>query len=106
MHCQVETAAAIQQAEADYILMVKGNQESLYHALLDRFMEYGETDDHVPGLRLHANVEKSNGRQEHREIYVIEAPADEPALSRWPGVRSIGMLPVHNPFTNHSLFAE
>lgn len=92
MHCQVETAAAIQQAEADYILMVKRNQESLYQALLERFMEYGETDYRVPGLRRHVTVEKSHGRKERREIYVIKPPADEPALSRWPGVRSIGMI--------------
>lgn len=92
MHCQVETAAAIQHAEADFLLMVKGNQESLYQALLARFIEYGETDYHVPGLRRHITVEKSHGRKERREIYVIEAPADEPTLSRWPGVRSIGMI--------------
>jgi predicted transposase YbfD/YdcC len=92
MHCQVETAAAIQQAEADYILTVKGNQESLYTALLERFIEYGETDYQIPGLRRHVTVEKSHGRKERREIYVIDAPAQEPALARWPGVRSIGMI--------------
>ena len=92
MHCQVETAAAIQQAKADFLLMVKGNQESLYRALLAWFIEYGESDYHVPGLRRHITVEKSHGRKECREIYVIEAPADEPRLSRWPGVRSIGMI--------------
>ena len=92
MHCQVETAAAIQQAEADYILTVKGNQESLHNALLDRFIEYGDADYRVPGLRRQVTVEKSHGRKERREIYVIDAPADEPALKRWPGVRSIGMI--------------
>lgn len=92
MHCQVETAAAIQAANADYILIVKGNQESLHQALRDRFIEYGEADYQIAGLRRHVAVEKSHGRRERREIHVIEAPTDEPALSRWPGVRSIGMI--------------
>ncbi len=95
MHCQIETAAAIQNAEADYILTVKGNQESLYKALLAWFIEYGETNYHVPGLRRHITVENSHGRKERREIYVMKAPADEPTLSRWPGVRSIGMIYRH-----------
>jgi predicted transposase YbfD/YdcC len=92
MHCQVETAAAIQQAEADYILIAKGNQESLYSELLDRFIAYGEVDYQVPGLRRLVRVEKSHGREERREVYVIEAPSDDPVLSRWPGLRSIGMI--------------
>lgn len=92
MHCQVETAAAIQEAEADYILIVKGNQDSLHDALLDRFIEYGEADFQVPGLRRHVTVEKSHGRKERREVYVIAAPDDDPVLSRWPGLRSIGMI--------------
>ncbi len=92
MHCQVETAAAIRQAGADYILIVKGNQESLHQALLDRFIEYGEVDYRVPGLHQHVAVEKSHGRRERRVTYAIQAPADEPALARWPSVRSIGMI--------------
>lgn len=92
MHCRVETAAAIRQAGADHILMVKGNQESLHDALCRRFLEYGEADYRVAGLRRHVTVEKSHGRRERREIHVIEAPADLPALRRWPGVRSIGMI--------------
>lgn len=91
MHCQVETARAILKAEADYILMVKGNQEGLYNYLLDQFIQYGEADYQVPGLRRHKTVEKSHGRKEWREYYFIEAPDGEP-LKRWPGIRSIGMV--------------
>ncbi len=91
MHCQVETARAVLAAEADYILTVKGNQEGLYRDLLDRFIEYGEADYRVPGLRRHTTVEKSHGRRERREYYFLEAP-DEDTFRRWPGVRSIGMI--------------
>jgi predicted transposase YbfD/YdcC len=92
MHCQVATAQAIIDAEADYILVVKKNQESLYHHLLDRFIEYGEADYQVEGLRRHTTVEKSHGRVERREYYCIAAPSDDKVLSRWPGIRSIGMV--------------
>lgn len=92
MHCQVETAQAVLDAEADYILFAKLNQEALYERLLDQFIEYGEVDYQVPGLRRHRTVERSHGRTERREYYCIEAPRDDEVLARWPGVRSIGMI--------------
>jgi hypothetical protein len=92
MHCQVETAQAILDAQADYLLIVKGNQEGLHGFWVDQFVEYGEADYQVQGLRQHVTVEKSHGRRERREYYVIQAPAGHPALRRWPGVRSIGMV--------------
>jgi len=91
MHCQVETARAIRKAEADYILIVKGNQGGLYDYLLDQFIQHGEANYEVPGLRRHKTVEKSHGRQERREYYFIDAPASE-TLARWPDIRSIGMI--------------
>jgi predicted transposase YbfD/YdcC len=92
MHCQVETAQAIINAEADYILIVKQNQEGLHTNLLDRFIEYGEVDYQVAGLKRHQTVEKSHGRKERREYHFIKAPSDDPVLARWPGIRSIGMV--------------
>jgi predicted transposase YbfD/YdcC len=91
MHCQVETARAVLAAEADYILIVKSNQQGLYNYLLDQFIQYGETDYETPGLRKHKTVEKSHGRKERREYYFIDAP-DSKTLQRWPGIRSIGMI--------------
>ena len=92
LHCQVETARAIVQAEADYILVVKSNQEALSQALRDRFLEYGEADYQVPGLRHSQTVEKSHGRRERRDYYAIAAPRALDVLQRWPGLRTIGMV--------------
>jgi len=92
MHCQVDTAQAIIEAEADYILMVKKNQPGLYAHLQNRFLEYGEADYQVKGLKRHKTVEKSHGRQERREYYFIATPSDDKVLGRWPGIRSIGMI--------------
>jgi predicted transposase YbfD/YdcC len=92
MHCQVDTAQAVINAGADFVLIVKGNQESLHQGLLDRFIDYADKDYRVKGLKRHTTVEKSHGRQERREYYVINASGDDPLLARWPGVRSIGMV--------------
>jgi predicted transposase YbfD/YdcC len=37
-------------------------------------------------------VEKSHGRFERREYYVIAAPTGLPILAGWPGLKSIGMV--------------
>ena len=94
MHCQVETAKAIIEADADYILIVKGNQGTLYQELLDRFELYGEQDYQVKGLRRHVTVENSHGRDERREYFTIGVAGDL-AFLRWPGIKSIGMIYRH-----------
>ena len=95
MHCQVETVEAILEGDADYILTVKGNQGTLYQALLDEFQSYGERDYQVKGLRRHVTVEKSHGREERREYYAMVVPKDNKTFARWPGLKSIGMVYRH-----------
>jgi predicted transposase YbfD/YdcC len=93
MHCQAETAQAIVDAEADYILSVKGNQPTLYDYLLSKFLEFGETDFNVEGLRRLITREKSHGRLERRRYYAIEVSnEDRKVLKRWPGLKSVGMV--------------
>lgn len=94
MHCQKETAKAIINAEADYVLTVKRNQEKLYAKLLELFTGYGEQDYKVKGLRAKTTVEKSHGRTERRVCYCIKVP-DEECFSGWEGIQSIGMIYRH-----------
>lgn len=94
MHCQKETARAIVDAEADYVLTVKKNQGKLYGKLLELFTEYGEADYAVDGLRKHTTVERSHGREERRVYYCIEVP-DDPVFEDWKGIASIGMVYRH-----------
>jgi predicted transposase YbfD/YdcC len=94
MHCQKATAKAIIDAEADYVLTVKGNQGKLSDRLVELFIEYGEQNDQVDGLRRHVTVEKSHGREERRVYYAIEVP-DEPLFADWDGIQSIGMIYRH-----------
>jgi predicted transposase YbfD/YdcC len=92
MHCQRETASAILKREADYLLVVKGNQPTLQATIQELFVAYSERNYQVPGLRRHVTVEKSHGRHERREYYVIAAPRRLPGLAGWPGLQTIGMV--------------
>ena len=90
MHCQKETAAAIRNQDADYLLTVKGNQPTLYQELLDQFIAYGEQDYRVRGLRRHTTTERNRGRDERREYYVAPAPPHLKAI--WKDIQTIGMV--------------
>jgi predicted transposase YbfD/YdcC len=93
MHCQTETAQAIIDAEADYILSVKANQPNLYKYLLNKFVDFAETDFSVEGLRRLITREKSHGRIERRTYYAIAvSDEDRTVLERWPGLQSVGMV--------------
>ncbi len=90
MHCQKKTARAIRDQDADYLLTVKANQPTLRNELLKQFIEYGEHDYRVRGLRRHGATEKNRGRQERREYYVAPAPAH--FKKTWQDIQAIGMV--------------
>ena len=93
MHCQTKTAQAIIDAEADYILSVKANQPNLHKYLLDKFVEFAESDFNAEGLRRLITREQSHGRLERRTYYAIAvSDADRKVLKRWPGLQSVGMV--------------
>jgi predicted transposase YbfD/YdcC len=87
MHCQVDTAQAIVDARAEYILTVKGNQPSLYELLHDLFIDAAEESSGVKTRTL-ITRDRGHGRDERRQ-YQTMAPPDHPLLKRWPGLRSI-----------------
>lgn len=88
MHCQRETAAKIVAKEADFVLMVKGNQETLLAEVQDAIVQAYETDD--PKLRSCQTTEKNRDRQETREVVVMPVPKDSALLDYWPDVKTIG----------------
>ncbi len=93
MHCQTETAQAIIDAKADYVISVKNNQPTLHEYIMDKFATFGESGFRSEGLRRLITCENSHGRRERREYYVIAASdEDKTALERWPGLRSLGMV--------------
>lgn len=90
MHCQQNTAELIRKGGADYILIVKGNQPTLRDKLMKLFLQYGDMNYKVPGLRCHRTTETNHGRFEERIHYAIRAPRE--LRGKWKDVQTIGMI--------------
>lgn len=92
MHCQKATTAAIKAKGADYVVTVKDNQPNLHALIADLFADYAERDYKVPGMRIQRKSERSHGRNERREYYVVAAPPALQMSQEWIGVKTIGMV--------------
>jgi predicted transposase YbfD/YdcC len=88
LHCQRETTAKIIAKNADFVLMVKGNQATLQAAVQDALARAFEAED--PKLRRCQATEKNRDRQETREVAALPVPKDSELFRRWPGVKTIG----------------
>jgi predicted transposase YbfD/YdcC len=68
MHCQKNTAAAIREAEADYLLAVKDNQKTLHEDIALFFDDAIEQDDQQ---LLHAvdEPDSGHGRLDERQVW-------------------------------------
>jgi predicted transposase YbfD/YdcC len=90
MHCQRETAAKVIAKEADFVLMVKGNQESLQAELQQSIMQAFDEDN--PAMRHCKTAEQNRNRRETREVTVMPVPKDSAVFARWAGVKTIGAI--------------
>lgn len=86
--CQTEIAAALTEQHADYVLAVKGNQETLAYDVQAAFEP--TTRDFAPQYA--KTVNKGHGRVEIRECWVTDAPdvlAFIQDYKAWSGLRSL-----------------
>jgi predicted transposase YbfD/YdcC len=90
MHCQRETAKAVIEKKADYILVVKGNQPILENELNDAIFK--AFDDDNPTMRRHRKREINRGREEYREVNVLPCPKNSSVFSSWEGIQAIGLI--------------
>lgn len=90
MHCQCETAQAIVDQQADYLLMAKGNQDALETELQEAIIQAFEEDE--SRMRQCKTTENNRGRRETREVLVLPVPADSPVFTRWAGIATIGSI--------------
>jgi predicted transposase YbfD/YdcC len=95
MGCQTEIARAIVEADADYVLAVKGNQPTLHDGLTFFFADHQADDFARVNVRRHESYEHAHGRDEMRFYYVCAVPEDLRDRERWPQLRAIG-LAVNN----------
>ena len=94
MHCQTETAKQIRENDADYILVVKGNQPSLQKTIGDLFERHGEDGYRDRRVRIHKTTERSRGRFQRR-IYTVAPAPSELRQQGWTDAKTVGMLYRH-----------
>jgi predicted transposase YbfD/YdcC len=91
MGCQVKIAQAIVDADANYVLAVKGNQKSL-HGSIWRYFEDHLSDDFARAtVDRHRTHERGHGRDETRLYFTCLVPEAICDQQRWPQLIAIGM---------------
>jgi len=103
MGCQKNIAKEIKEADADYVLALKGNQETV-HEEVKTFLDATLEEQQAPravGAKLSkaaANlaslqtVEKDHGRVETRRYYQSDQLDWFADRSKWQGLQSVGMV--------------
>jgi predicted transposase YbfD/YdcC len=90
MGTQKAIAAEIVKGGADYVLALKGNQETLHKAVIDYIDEQLEGD--LADARESTTTEKGHGREERRTYLQLPAPTSLPGFTLWKGLKTIGMV--------------
>jgi predicted transposase YbfD/YdcC len=92
MGAQKPIAAQIIEGEADYVLALKGNHETLHQAVIDHIVAQWEDDFAQVEARRHQTRETGHGREETRSYIQMPVPEGLPGLTSWKGLRSIGVV--------------
>ena len=83
MGTQRAIAEQIIESDADYVLALKGNQETLHQAVIDDIDEQGRNDFADVDARQHQTKETGHGREETRSDVQMPVPKDLPKLELW-----------------------
>ena len=90
--CQTAIVQALRQADADYLLALKGNQGTLHRQVKAAFDE-AERGILTPAVTDRCEtVERNGGRRERRRCTVLGGPGLGPRVAdpkAWPGLRSL-----------------
>jgi predicted transposase YbfD/YdcC len=92
MGTQKAIAEQIIAGEADYVLALKGNQETLHQAVIDYIDEQCANDFVNAQARQHMTKEKSHGRDERRTYLQMPVPDTLANLELWQGLKSMGLV--------------
>ena len=92
MGTQKAIAAQIIEGEADYVLALKGNQETLHEAVIEHILDQWEDDFARVRARRHQTRETGHGREETRTYIQMPVPEDLPTPNLWAGLKSIGVV--------------
>jgi predicted transposase YbfD/YdcC len=87
MGCQTEIARTIVHQGGDYLLAVKGNQDSLYRAVRQALASTTSAETDPEQIQ----IATGHGRYEAREYHVLPADTLASQFPDWTGLKSIGV---------------
>jgi len=90
MGAQKAIAAEIIDGKADYVLALKGNQETLHQAVIDHIDEQLEGD--LEGAQELVTTEEGHGRVETRTYLQLPAPETLPGFRLWKALKTIAVV--------------
>lgn len=90
MGTQKAIAAEIAKGGGDYVLALKGNQETLHEAVIAYIDEQLEGD--LADAREYTTTEKGHGREETRTYLQLPAPTSLPGFMLWRGLKTVGVV--------------
>jgi predicted transposase YbfD/YdcC len=88
---QKAIAEQIVDSGADYVLALKGNQETLHQAVIDYVDQHLDNDSADIAARRHQETERGHGREESRRYVQMPVPEALRGAEPWKGLQSIGM---------------
>ena len=88
LNCQIQTAQAIIDAKADYLLSVKGNQKDL----MDDIAAYVQDEKLRSKMDSITKTETGHGRVETRSAYTSDDVSWQPGGRNWPELKCIGAI--------------
>jgi predicted transposase YbfD/YdcC len=91
MGTQKAIAEQIIDGGADFVLALKGNQETLHQEVIDHVVEQSKNNFADAQARRHMTKEKGHGREEIRCYIQMPVPETLRDLKLWKGLTSIGM---------------
>ena len=90
MGTQKAIAAQIIEGEADFVLALKGNQETLHQAVIDHIEK--QLDGDLKQACEYVTVEKGHGREETRTYLQLPAPKSLPGFTLWKGLKTVAIV--------------
>lgn len=90
LHCQKTIAKEIIEADADYVLALKGNQGTVHDEVRTCLDDAIARED--PALATRTQVDKGHGRLETRRYWQSDALAWFADREKWAGLRSVGVV--------------
>jgi predicted transposase YbfD/YdcC len=92
MGTQKAIAEQLIERKADYVLALKGNQETMHDAVIDYIDQQFENDFAGVAMRQRVTKETGHGREEVRHSIQMPVPADLAGAEAWKELRTLGLV--------------